>query len=88
MSIAMHETPHLRASYLAQTFDGGLIAGLIISSCLWWRFERRHRRPWRNTAFSKRSSVRLLQIDNGVFGYQTILSATTYLPEFVPVVHR
>jgi hypothetical protein len=43
VSIALHETPHLRATYLAQTFGGGLVAGLIISSCLWWRFERRRK---------------------------------------------
>jgi hypothetical protein len=38
----VHDLTRLNASYLAQTFGGGLIAGVIISSCLWWRFERRY----------------------------------------------
>jgi hypothetical protein len=43
MSMRVHDSAHLTTSYLAQTFSGGLIAGVMISGCLWWRFERRYR---------------------------------------------
>jgi len=43
MSMWVHDLTHLTTSYPAQTFGGGLIAGVMISSWLWWRFERRYR---------------------------------------------
>jgi hypothetical protein len=42
VSVCVHDLARLSVSYLAQTFGGSLIAGVVISSCLWWRFERRY----------------------------------------------